>query len=210
MFIEEPNSKFHFTTEEDIVLPTSMQFVDCTLAPRENNTYMSGSYLIAQYADIINFRRTVTNSTLSDDEIKTKIYDPSKILDDNLITLSKGMESCAINVFSLDASNVIYLNSIEMIKRFLHQYHALIVEMKLSTSISSQNGTFDVSDVGTIISEASGCTKGFLAIGYDDYGIVVQNTLGRKYGSLGFARIKWNVLSSLLVKAVAIKNVLNQ
>ena len=98
----------------------------------------------------------------------------------------------------------------------------MIVETYLANSFltAPAKGTFSISTAGNGQVKVKDYTKAFVAFGYDSAGLVVLNSLGPAWGSAGFARISWSVLTGnvtlpeegdkqCFIKAAAFKNCFN-
>lgn len=104
---------------------------------------------------------------------------------------------------------VAWFDTLEMTRRYIHRCDVVMVEMLADASIlnagrDSLAGVFDISASRGVVSSA--LTKGFVACGYDETGVLVQNSLGVSCGELGFHRISNELFGSRLVKGAAILN----
>jgi len=89
-------------------------------------------------------------------------------------------------------------NAPNHLKYYIRQYGQLILETKITSTTYNQH-EIDINSVGEEL-EYDGYSKGFIAYGYDQNCIYVQNTLGPFAGSLGFHRMSWNVVPQLVLR----------
>jgi len=91
-----------------------------------------------------------------------------------------------------------FFNTTDALKYYLADYGCCVVQLKF-TSTTSNAHAFKIESAGNEISYD--VNKGYLAFGYDSDGILLQNTLGPKSGSLGFNWMSWQVFGQVYVSA---------
>ena len=164
---------------------------------------------IAGYLESIHYRKkdagTLTASMMSsivdkahELDLETQKTNSEFIAsDENCVTLMNTLK--AVSALKILPGDPNATTDIECLKWFIHKHGCAIVETYLANSFLTENASrvFDISSIGsntTIVRKDY--TKAFTAFGYDTTGLIVQNTLGLPWGSLGFARISWSCLNS--------------
>ena len=96
-------------------------------------------------------------------------------------------------------------NNVADIKYFLYQYQILLVEMRATDGVLNMNKNtplgYELCPNGsTGAVQSDDLTKGFIACGYDNTFLYLQNNLSVRVGSFGFHKIKWSTANNLIVK----------
>ena len=216
MFLKYVNANLPYVaTPSKFTAPTSINHVVAFALPTKSLGGMAqsdkqlGAKDIAGYLEAINYRKndakTITKEML--ENIVDKAHELDLAMqesdsgfiasDENYVTLLNALKATSQLKIIPGTPNA--TTDLQCLKWFIHKHGAAIVETHLANSFLAENasGVFDVSSVGSntpIVRKDY--SKAFVAFGYDSTGLIVQNTLGLSWGSLGFARISWNCLNS--------------
>lgn len=207
MFIKDlTNNICFFDTGKKIPdVPTNVKIPDLTVPPHTIVGSKSGAYLIAQYCQILKFC-IQDYIELTHEQIEQLFY-INNLNINNYIKFTDGVDAAAKYMLG----DVIYFKTIPFIKHFIHKYGVCLAELLpdlsiCNTSIESQNNSFYCPELtGKMFSE--NLSKGFILCGYDDNGVLMQNTLGQSFGNKGFIKLEWSKLQQLLIKCACLKNV---
>lgn len=188
--------------------PEEVKFIDLTLQPHEKVGCKSGAYLLASYYEMMKFM-TEDPHYLSDQDIDKSIYDKIIHDQDGNITLSNGINCIAdlLNGSSILKYKPIYALYAINLKRMIQKHSFSIVELKANSAYcsmdsQSMNGKYEISANQNVLAED--LTKAFICVGYDKYGAILFNSLGKSYGQCGYIKMKWDVLNQNFIKAVAL------
>lgn len=204
---EAPNKKWSF--------PRKLNFVENTCEPHKVTGLKSGAYVIASFLECVIFQQN-DSKCFNDNEVNNIIYNPSKTNISEYISLKSGIEKACgyihdtLKITNISTKNLIWFNTLESCKRYIHRNNYIIVEMKANSSLLNydehiQGSNFIISTNGHIVS--SELSKGFVCCGYDEDGFIVMNTLGQSYGSSGFVKITNDVFNENFIKGVTINNI---
>lgn len=195
--------------------PSKLNHVEYMTKPHSSTGHHSGAYLLASFLEAVTFQLK-DPVIFTDTQIVDIIYNPSKNNISKYITLKNGMETICdyihdtLNLKNISSKNIIWFNSIELCKRYIHRNNYIIVEMQcdsylLNYSNHLQGSKFDINVQSSSIS--SKYTKGFICCGYDSTGFILFNSLGDRYGSNGFVRVSNNVFIKNFIKGATINNI---
>lgn len=163
---------------------------------------------IAGYLESIHYRKNNAGSLTTSmmESIVDKAHELDLKLQETSSAFIASSENCVTLMNTLKAVSELEIfpgtpnatTDIECLKWFIHKHGCAIIETYLANSFLSENasGVFSITSVkntGPIVRKDY--SKAFTAFGYDSSGIIVQNTLGLSWGSLGFAKISWNCLN---------------
>lgn len=214
MFLKNTQDNFEF--EQPIAqytYPNKLYNVQCTSTPYNICGEKSGSFLLGQYLNSLRLQ-TIDETKYSDEWIVENLYEPIKNNKFGYITLNDGMTKVCeemTNYFPyLSSKDIVYFNSTDMLKRYIHRCNIAVVEMQansayMNTQNNTMNGKFDISTNGQCLTED--LTKGFICVGYDDNGFVLFNSLGESYGNSGFIRVSHDVFKLNFIKGVVLNNI---
>lgn len=182
--------------------PTSLNFINCSIPVKSLNGNKSGPTMVASMFESIHFRKS-----------NAAVFNPSSI--DNLISRAHELDlACEgdefipsdegyvslfnyLNAVKADGKaikgDIVWSNTVPALKQNIHRYGCSVIEMHLANSFLTVNATgqFNIPNVGNGEIKVGDYSKAFVAFGYDSTGVIVMNSLGVKWGSLGFARLAW-------------------
>ena len=234
MFLRCLNPSLTYTeADSGSTVPIKLNFIDFSTPVKSINGPFSGPTMVASFLESLHFR-TANPAKIAQANIE-QITAAAKALDvayedagtiedfvasdDGYVTLENFLKALKTHNKFIKG-NLTWCKTVKTIKQFIHRYKCAIVECYLANSFLSQNASFTIDSAGTGTIPVKDYTKCFIAFGYDENYVYVQNSLGLKYGSLGFAKIKWSVLTGnvnlpdegdkqCLIKAAAFKNCFN-
>ena len=202
MFIKESTDEIVFFDDNKRMpdVPDEVRTIDLTVTPASVVGPKSGAMMMSKYYQALKF--CIDDYTEIQDA-ETRFYEPLGKTD-GYVKFSDALNLIASEL----GGDVVFFKTIPFIKHFVHKFGICVIELQPDMSICGniQGGVFDYSSpTGEMLDDR--LTKGFIACGYDQTGLIVQNSLGTRFGSLGFARIGWDLLGRLLVKAGCVKNI---
>lgn len=211
MFLKEDNNKFEFQQKtDDYKFPVKLLNVEYTNTPYTVTGEKSGSYLLAQFIECVKFQFQ-NESKLDTNYIESELYNAIRDSTTNYITFSNGMEKVCEKLKDIvpyvNNKDLVYFNSSDMVKRYLHKNNYVIVEMNvnsayINTTTKNLNNVFYITQNGSILTTSY--TKGFICVGYDNEGFVLFNNLGKTFGSCGFIKVSNDIFNQNLIKGCSI------
>ena len=178
----------------------------------------SGAMLLAQFVEAVFYQLSAAKNMANDTIVDAFYTSVPKYTDANgYITLRDGMDAVCtyINENStcrnISSSSILWVNSIEGCKRYVHRNNYIIVEMKadknlLNIDTHSQGTSFNITTYDTSLMTTK-YSKCFICCGYDADGFVLYNSLGRGYGSDGFVKVSNEVFKQNFLKAATVNNI---
>ena len=141
----------------------------------------SGAHVLAQFEESCLFR-LAGRYGLDEDYVNANFYEPLEKDDEGYISFKDGVERLVQVLqneqpcWSQTGLAVAWFDTLEMTKRYIHRCDVVMVEMLADASIlnagrNSLAGVFDISASKGVASSV--LTKGFVACGYDETGVLV-------------------------------------
>lgn len=172
----------------------------------------SGPVMVASFLESVHFRKSkVSPQKMKDSDIDALIaaaqqldsslessIDDFYASSDGYVTLESYLNAIKTSSKNFIAGSPMYCREVETLKRWIHKYKCAIVETYLANSFLTEvvaPGTFSIPSAGNGPIKVKDYTKAFAAVGYDTDGLLVLNSLGPSWGSLGYAKISWSVLT---------------
>lgn len=212
--------------------PEKLNFIDFSTPVKTINGPKSGPTMVASFLESMHFRSAnpakviqanidalIASAHALDVTYEDTIED-FVASDDGYVTLENFLKAVKAQN-KLIKGDIIWCKNVLSIKRLIHKYKCAIIECYLANTFLTANASFTISSVGIGQIPVKDYTKCFVAFGYDSNFLYVQNSLGPKWGSLGFAKIAWSALASnvtlpgdegqatCFIKAAAFKNCFN-
>ena len=206
MFLKYNSSSISYShadpSDSEYIPPSSLSFIDCSIPVKSLNGSKSGPTMHASMFESIHFRQN-SAATLKQSAIDSMISRAHELdlacEGDEFIPSDEGYVSLfnCLNAVKADGmaikGDIVWSNTVPALKQNIHRYGCSVLEMYLANSFLTANATgkFDIPNVGNGEIKVGDYTKAFVAFGYDSTGVIVMNSLGLKWGSLGFARLAW-------------------
>lgn len=232
MFLQYNNVPFISQVPESYEPPEQLNFIDFSTPVKSVAGAMSGPSIVASYFEALHFltntavkvttsklQQITQNAHVLDQALENSSVDFSAS-DDGYVTLKSFLEASISS--GLLHGTIQYTQSMNCMKQFIHKFNCCLVETYLSNAFLTQNATGK--DLITFVDSVNQIkvkdySKVFVAFGYNVVGLHVLNSLGTKWGALGFTTIAWDVLNkdvilpdgssaTCFIKAAALKGCL--
>lgn len=184
-------------------------FIGLSSSPNSFSGNLAGVSLVAQYLQgyrfMTNSHQKITNQSLLSNVHAKALQLDSSLLDEGMIdeasdtypTLKSIMQAYIDLSYAKNVDGVKFIhNDTSSLKYYMYQYSGIIIECKLTSTTYNAHG-IDISAAGELQNEYF--TKGFIAYGFDSTYMYVQNSLGINNGSIGFHRIPWTIVPSIVI-----------
>ena len=186
--------------------PSKINRLQMTCPCKTVNQSKAGPIAVMSYFEAVHCRKTSAGK-IADSKVDSVIASAQALdlecADDNeFIPSDEGYVSfynfmkAAASTGKFSTGSLMWANTIEGLKQMIHRRGNALIELYLISTLLTENacGVFDISSAGAKKVMKHDYTKVMLAVAYDQTGLVVMNSLGLKWGKIGFARIAWSVL----------------
>jgi len=197
-----------YTTESDgNSYPVTMDMRDLVLkTENQGQTSMCAAYTATSWFESLMWRRTGKPV----DYDPEKLYRRAKQIDGMEDAEGTSLEAVMNAIIDLgwdksfkrtDIKNIFDSNQL---KRAIHRYGTCLLGFEIT------DAWFD--HTGLVFDEMDGESQGghaVICVGYNDVGVLIQNSWGEEWGKYGFACISWPVFNRYFMCGAYLKNALN-
>lgn len=182
----------------------------CSVTDSQGSTPHCGGYSICNIAEALIWKKTGKLMNLNADQVyaKAKQLDGQSNADGTYLEYAI-KAAIELGGFGSQSKNLnigfIYNNNNDIVKRIqrlIHKYDFI------HAGFAIDDGWYKATNEDYIIKKGSHQLGGHavLICGYDQVGVYIQNSWGKKWGSQGFAVLPWNLVKEQLIYCCVIEN----
>lgn len=188
--------------------PNTLDMRDLVLkTENQGKTNMCAAYTATSWLEALLWRRTGKPVDYDPVELYKKAKTMDGMPNDEGTTLNAVMYAM-IDLGWLEGckrSDAVFFYDSNQLKRAIHRYGTCLLGFNISSKWYDHNGKL-------VLSETGGRTEGghaVICVGYNEVGVLIQNSWGLDWGKYGFACISWEVFNKQFMIGSYFKNCLN-
>lgn len=208
IFTRKPSFAAYTKSSDGNSYPLTLDMRDLVLKTEDQGmTSMCAAYTATSWLESLLWRRT--GKPVDYDPVK--LYKKAKTLDGMPDQEGTTLDAVMYAIIDLNwapglsREDVCFIDNSNQLKRAIHRYGTCLLGFAITDKWYDHMGKLILDDV-------SGNTEGghaVICVGYNEAGVLIQNSWGLNWGKYGFACIAWNVFNRQFVYGSYFKNCLN-